>query len=444
MAQSERQKWRKAFEEAARACQTQPKATTEELMEIIDLFGVSDKARAEIRKTIEAEPEPPCANLFRYYNDRSKVRAFEEQFAAKMGQRFCLAVNSGTSALITALVAAEIGPGDEVIVPGYTFFASPASVVTARAVPILAEIDETLTLDPEDVRQRITPRTKAIMPVHMRGLPSNMDALMAVAREHNLKVIEDTAQACGGRYRGRYLGTIGDLGCISLDYFKVIQSGEGGVVLTDDEWLHTRAQSWHDTAACWRPDRYAKERRTGELFAGENYRMPEQSGAIALAQLAKLDAINENCRRAWQRLAEEVVLPGNVKLNPTHDADGVCGYSFNILMPDADTVRRLADRAAEDGIGVQIFTGGEDPRRDWHVYPFWEHILEKKTATEEGCPYTCPYRTTELPAYSKDMLPRTLDIVLRTAAVGLHSGCTGEYVDLLAEGLSRTLEDICD
>src|SRR5690606_18694139 len=142
------------------------------------------------------------------------------------------------TALITALVGLGIGTGDEVIVPGYTYIASAAAVLTVGAIPVIAEVDDTLTLDPRDVERKITPLTKAIMPVHMRGLPAQMDEIMAIARRHGLKVIEDVAQANGGRYKGRMLGAIGDVGCFSFQHYKVITSGEGGMVVTDDDEVY--------------------------------------------------------------------------------------------------------------------------------------------------------------------------------------------------------------
>ncbi len=267
------------------------RAGREELMEIIDLWGYSGEAQQQILAILESESPPP-PHLFRYYGPlegKGKVWQAERLFEETIGTKHALAVNSGTSALMSALAAAAVGPGDEVIVPGYTFFASASVVVASRAIPVITEVNDSLNLDPEDVRRRLTPQTKAIIAVHMKGMPADMDEIMAIAAEHDLIVIEDVAQACGGSYRGRMLGTIGDLGCFSFDFYKVAQSGEGGFVATDDEFLNMRAQSWHDTAACWRPDRYAAERREGELFCGENYRMSEMQGAVALAQLRKLE-----------------------------------------------------------------------------------------------------------------------------------------------------------
>lgn len=396
--------------------QSYHKYSTEELMELVDVFNVSPETQKKIRALLESDPVAPDAgNFFRYYNARSKTAAFEDAVKAKTGAKHVLAVNSGTSALIAAMVAAEVGPGDEVIVPGYTFFASASAVVVAKGIPVITEIDETLTLDPAAVEKNITPRTKAILPVHMLGLPSKMDELRAIAAKHQIKVIEDAAQSFGGKYKGKYLGTVGDIGCVSLDAYKVIGTGEGGLVLTDDEWAYTRAQSYHDAAACWRPDRYARERKPGELFCGENYRMPEMCGAVGLAQLRKLDWINERTRAGWKQLRSQIKLPAFAKWVECNDEDGVCGYTLGILFE----TQELAVRAINAKIGLGGLAAGDTRGvRDWHVYWNWEHILEQKTVTREGCPFSCSH-VAKLPAYSVDMCPRTRDIMRRLATTGI-------------------------
>lgn len=412
------------------------KYSTDELMEVVDLFQVSAAAQARIRDILEAEATPPDAgNFFRYYNPRSKVEQFERLVESTVSVKHALAVNSGTSALIAALVAAGVGPGDEVIVPAYTFFASVSAVVVAKAIPVIVEIDETLTLDPAAVEAAITPRTKAIMTVHMLGLPSKMDELLAVARKHDLLLIEDTAQAFGGTYHGRYLGTIGDVGCVSLDAYKVIGTGEGGLVLTDNDWLHTRAQSYHDTAACWRPDRYARERQAGELFCGENYRMPELCAAVGLAQLRRLDWVNTRTRAAWTRIREETRLPACARWVEANDDRGVCGYTLGILFETAEQ----AARAVQAKIGLGGLAAGDTRGvRNWHVYWCWDHIMEKKSATAEGCPFTCPH-VTRLPEYHPDMCPTTRDIISRLVTLGIGVAMTDEAAAARAARLTADL-----
>ncbi|MCC6581298.1 MAG: DegT/DnrJ/EryC1/StrS family aminotransferase [Phycisphaeraceae bacterium] len=412
------------------------KYTTEELMELIDIFQVSPDAQHRIREILDGEAHAPDAgNFFRYYNPRSKVEQFEKQTAQKVGSKHVLAVNSGTSALVASLVAGGVGPGTEVIVPGYTFFASASAVVVAKAVPVIVDIDETLTMDPAAVVRAITPRTRAIMPVHMLGLPSNMDAIMEIARKHNLLVIEDAAQAFGGKYKGRYLGTIGDTGCVSLDAYKVIGTGEGGLVLTNDDWLYTRAQSYHDTAACWRSDRYAVERKTGELFCGENYRMPETCAAVGLAQLRKLDQINQRTNACWTRIRSEAKLPACARWAPVNDPAGVCGYNLAILFDQHEQAVKAI--TAKIGLGG-LAAGDTRGVRDWHVYWNWEHILEQKTATPEGCPFKCPH-VVNLPDYRPDMCPRTRDIIRRLAVVGISPAMTDDEASAIAAKLTTDL-----
>ncbi len=411
------------------------KFSTDELMEVVDVFNVSKDTQKSIRMLLEKEAVPPDAgNFFRYYNPRSKVAEFEKQFSEKMGVKHTLAVNSGTSALIAALVAVGVGPGDEVILPGYTFFASISAIVVARAIPVIAEINESLTLDPKSIEKSITERTKAIMVVHMVGHPAEMDKICAIAKKHNLYVIEDVAQACGGRFKGRYLGTWGTMGCTSLDAYKVIAAGEGGTITTDDDWFYMRAQSYHDTAACWRPDRYQKERKPGELFCGENYRMSELSAAVAIAQLRKLDKINAATKAIYDQLKAEIRLPDCVKWVEPCDPKGVCGYTLGMLFDSEKTAAKVQGAGLVGGLAA----GNTKGVRDWHVYWYWEHILEKKTATAEGCPFLCPH-VKKLPKYSPDMCPKTKDIMLRLGTIGISPADTSEWASWFAKEFTRKL-----
>ncbi len=414
------------------------KYTTEELMELIGLFKISPESAEKIKDILAKESNPPNACLFRYYNQNSRVERLEKEFKDIIGTKYALAVNSGTSALIAAMVAAGVGPGDEVILPGYTFFASVSAIVVAKAIPVIVDIDESLTLSPEAVRKAITPRTKAILVVHMLGLPAKMDELRKIADEHNLILIEDVAQAAGGSFKGKKLGAWGHLGCFSFDAYKVIGTGEGGMITTDDEWLYTRAQSYHDTAACWRPNRFARERREGELFCGENYRMSEMAGAIGLAQIRKLDWINSSTRRAYKQLRAETKLPAGIKWVEPNDTEGLCGYQAPLLFE----THALAEKVIKAGIGIGgLAGGGVQGARDWHVYWYWEHILEQKSATKEGCPFKCPF-VKQIPHYSADMCPKTKDIMLRMGTIGLLPTDTSEYISYLAAKLSEKLPEV--
>lgn len=393
-----------------------PKFDIAELMEIIELWGVQKEKQQQIRAILSEPGAARSPHLFRYYGPQGagKVQQLEKEFAAFMGAPHALAVNSGTSALIAALVACGIGPGMEVLVPAHTFFASAAAIVVAKAIPVLVEIDESMTMDVEDAARKITPQTRAILPVHMRGMACNMDGLTALARRHNLRVVEDCAQADGGLYKGKRLGTLGDCGCFSFDFYKLMATGEGGMVTSQDERIHVRAQSYHDTAACWRPDRYARERMPGELFCGENYRMSEVHGAMGLAQLRKLDGIIRGRLAAKKWIRSGIESTSAVRLGQDHDPDGGAG-NLVFIAKDRDTALAAIEALKHEGVSAGGLFNNEV--RDWHVYTHWEHILERKTATPEGCPFTCPYYKGKLPAYHVDMCPRTRDLLTRSFQV---------------------------
>jgi len=410
----------------------------EELKEIIDIWDLKEDVKKEIFKLLDESPSSSPAHLFRYYvpeGKEDKVGRLEKEVAKKFGTKYALAVNSGTSALIASLIACGIGPGDEVIVPGYTFFASASAVVVAKSIPVIAEIDETLTIDPDDIEKKITSQTKAIIPVHMRGLPCNMDRIMEIAKKNNLKVIEDCAQADGGSYKGKYLGSFGDTGCFSFDFFKIIATGEGGMIITDDEKIYIRAQSWHDTAACWRPNRYEKERIPGELFCGENYRMSQIEGAIGLVQLRKLDSYLNSLRKNKKILLEELNGMKGLRPSPINDVEGDCATNLILLAESGEEAKGIFEKMRDK----KIPAGGiyDKNIRDWHIYKYWEHIIEKKTATKEGCPYTCPYYKGTLPNYSTEMCPKTIDILSRVIAIGISPNWSEEEIRNLAKQIKE-------
>jgi len=381
--------------------------------------------------------------LFRYYGPEeypSKVKELEEAFAKKVGAKHALAVNSCTSALITALVACGVGPGDEVIVSGYTFFASCAAIVSAKAIPVIAEVDETLTIDPDDIEKKITPSTKAIIVVHMRGVPCNMDRIMDIAKKHNLKVIEDVAQAMGGTYKGKYLGTFGDCGCYSFQYHKIITAGEGGMVVTNDDRLYDRCMGYHDTAACWRPDRFAEERYEGELFCGVNYRMSELTGAVMLAQLGKLDTLLSLMRRNQKRIIEQIKDTKGIKVRPVNDPEGDTGICLMFYLDNKEKVKGFVEALKAEGVNAAGVYNSGIP--DWHIYAHWKHVIEKKTPTPEGCPWTCPFHKGEPVEYSVDMNPKTLEYLSRVVHIDIPPQLTLEDCDMIAKAINKVAAEL--
>jgi 8-amino-3,8-dideoxy-alpha-D-manno-octulosonate transaminase len=413
------------------------KIGTEELLELLSMWEFSDETASKLRTLIENDPAVRGPHLFRYYNPKpSKVEAAEQAMKTLVGTEYCLATNSCTSALIAAYRSLGVGAGDEIIVPAYTFFATSATVATANAIPVIVDVDETLCLDPAAIEAAITPRTKAIVPVHMRGAPARMDAIMDVANRHGMAVIEDAAQAGGGSYQGQRLGSIGTMGCFSFDYYKVIVSGEGGFITTDDKWLYTRAQSWHDCAACWRPDRFAEERNEGELFCGENYRMSELEGAVALAQIRKTETMLAGYRTAKARIKAAIEPTEGMSFREIPDEAGDTGICLTFFCKDAETTKAVLPALQAEGVPA----GGiyDQKVRDWHVYTYWDHILEKKSVAPDNLPWSA-LPDDQQPAYSREMCPRTTDLLARAIMIDIEWHYTEADCDAIATAVNKVL-----
>ena len=360
-------------------------------------------------------------NVFRYYgvgDGPDEVLSFEREFAEHIGAKHALCVNAGSSALICALIGAGIGEGDEVIVPAYTWNATPNAVLASRALPVLAEVDESLTLDPVDVERRITPRTRAILPVHMRGAPAPMTELMAIAKQHDLVLIEDVCQAAGATYRGRRLGTFGDAGAFSLQFNKIITTGEGGVLITDRDDLLDLALDVHDCAN-------AVRRGTGlPKYAGYNFRASELTGAMARVQLGRLDGLLERMRANHARLTTEIAgLPG-LTLRRTNDEDGDAGIA---LIAFADSPAKAAEGAsalnAEGVLAMQIYSPATP---DLHIYPYWAPVLAALEASGAERP-DCP---------------RTLDLVERAIHVDVSPLCEERDLDEIAFAFEKVAKQV--
>ena len=376
--------------------------------------------------------------LFRYYGPTdgpSKVTRLEESFAARTGARYALGVTSGTAALICGLHGLGIGPGDEVIVPAYTWIASASAVLAAGAIPIVAEVDESLTLDPADVEARISPATRAIMPVHMRGLPAQMDALMAVAQRHNLKVIEDVAQASGGSYRGRMLGSIGDVGCFSLQFNKIITSGEGGMVVTDDETIWKRAIMYHDVVGGLRND-FA----TDEILWGVNYRMPELLAAVALAQLHKRDALLEQMRARKAMLQAglaQVAASKGIRFSTLHDPQGDAAIALIFFVETPAVAASVADALQAENIDASTLYSPDEI--DYHVYVHWTPITAKRSWAAANAPWCFATREVD---YSPAACPRTLDLLGRAVHLDVNPLLSNHDIENMLEGIEQVLTQL--
>jgi 8-amino-3,8-dideoxy-alpha-D-manno-octulosonate transaminase len=335
-------------------------------------------------------------NLFRYYgvgDGPKEVSSFEQEFAAFMGAERALAVNAGSSALICGLIGCGVGPGDEVIIPAYTWNATANAVLATGALPVLADVDDSLTLDPADVEAKVSPRTKAILPVHMRGNSADMGALVEVAKRHGLAVVEDVCQAAGASFGGRRLGTFGDAGAFSLQFNKIITTGEGGVLITSRPDLYETAIEVHDCAGP------VRDGGQPPRFPGWNFRASELTGAVARVQLRRLDGLLERMRANHGQLAAVASqLPG-LTLRRSNDAAGDAGIALIAYGETATLAADAADALRAEGIpAVQMYS---PDFVDMHFYPFWRPVLDALAGAGRRAP-DCP---------------RTLDLVGRAVHV---------------------------
>lgn len=353
-------------------------------------------------------------SLFRYYgpNLLRRVERFEQSLADLVGVRHAVAVSSGTAALRVALTAMDVGPGDEVIIPAVTFIATFAAVVAQRAVPVIAEVDASLTLDPGDFEAKITPRTRAVIPVHLGNVPCRMDELLSIARRRNILVLEDAAQAFGGSYRGRRLGSIGDMGAFSLQLEKNITTGEGGALTTDNFELFDKAARYQDQGGQFTiQSGSVREHTSGPPIIGENLRMAEITGALAEVQLRRLDgilaAMRENKRRIKDLLSD---VPGlDFREIPDPEGEGASGLTFFLDSPDL--ALEFAEALRAEGIPAGQVYGG----RPVYANP---QILARRTAWERGCPFNCSEHPTDV-HYFMGMCPRSEDLLRRSVAIGI-------------------------
>ncbi len=309
-----------------------------------------------------------------------EVQCTEKAFAEYFGSEFAITTNSATTSLHTAVAACGLGPGDEVIVSPYTMTASATAILMQNAVPVFADIHpKTFCMDPESVRRRITPQTKAIMMVDIFGQPAHWDELWAIAREHNLKIIEDAAQAAHARYHDRKAGTLGDIGVISLNYHKIIHSGEGGVMLTSDPDLARRAQLIRNHGEV-----VVEEFNLSNLANtfGSNYRMTEIEASIARVQLGRLPGLFEHRARLARYLTKK--LAGYSLIEMPHLEPDVTSayYVFAVKLSPELGISRSVFTQALNAEGIPFGEG--------YVKPIYlQPMYQKRIAYTRGCPWTC-------------------------------------------------------
>ncbi len=370
--------------------------------------------------------------LFRYRSD-GEAENFEREAAEFLGVKYALMVNSGTSALVCALTGVGTGPGDEVIIPGYTYIATAAAVIATGAVPVIAEIDDSLGLDPADVERKITPHTKAVVPVHMRGVPARIDDLVAVARKGGLKIVEDCCQCVGGEYKGQRVGTLGDAGAWSLNYYKTISSGEGGLLYTNDRDVYERASLAADPGLpMWTKSDEVEWRNAP--FPRQTYRPSEVLAAMARVQLGKIEEILAH-QRALKRAFLDALEEGKgYKLQHVDDPAGDTGVSAAVIVHDPDVARGYALALRAEGAEVASIYNDGFPDR--HIYSYWDGILAKRSPHPSGYPWNDPSYKGNV-EYSKEMCPQTLSILGRSVRFDFNMNMTEEHARLMALALNK-------
>jgi 8-amino-3,8-dideoxy-alpha-D-manno-octulosonate transaminase len=390
-----------------------------------ELFGKEEKK--EINDVLET------GILFRYNheaqrNDIWKAREFENEVKKLLGAKYAHAVSSGSTAVACALASAGVGAGDEVIVPPFTFIASVEAVLFAGALPVFAEIDETLCLSAKGIKAAITSKTKAVLLVHMCGGMAQMDEILAVCKEHNLTLVEDAGQAFAASYKGTSVGLMGKTGCYSFDFFKIATCGEGGVMVTNDEQVYKNADCYSDHGHSHVGNNRGMEPHP---LLGFNYRIGELSAAVGLAQTRKVPFILEKNREHKKILVDELSKVPGVSFSKLPDPAGDSATFLNILLPDTESAKRVVDEFNKAGVGGFNYWF----LNMYHFINQWDHIKSLTVAAK------LPIHILGAPQDYKNLqLPKSQEVVGRLISFGIRCTWTHEEVKALAKKIGACVE----
>ncbi len=334
-----------------------------------ELFGAAE--RKEVNDVLEN------GVLMRYgfdgmRNGHWKAKELEQELQKRLNVKHAQLTSSGTSALNVALAVLGVGAGDEVIMPTFTFVASFESILNAGAIPVLVEIDDTLTLDPKAVEAAITPKTKVIMPVHMCGSMADLDALKAICDQHNIYLLEDACQAYAGTYKGKALGTIGNVGCFSFDFVKTITCGEGGALVMNDTIMAMHADQYTDHGH----DHIGNDRGAEtHPYIGYNYRISELNAAVGLAQVRRTKEFIDIQKKNKKILKDALDTISKVSFRRIPDEEGDSATFLSFFMPTAELSQRVVE--AFKTYGIDSYWNYFD--NNWHYVRKWEHFKDLKT-----------------------------------------------------------------
>jgi len=362
---------------------------------------------------------------FRYYGIElcGEVDAFESEFAKFIGVKYALAVASGSGALQTALSALGVGPGQEVIVPAYMWVAVIAAVVNLGAIPILADIDDSFTLDPAEVERNITPRTTGIIAVHMSGAPANAPALLQLAHKHKLFLLEDCAQCAGGSIGGKKVGSFGDMGIFSFQMNKNMSSGEGGCVVTNDARLYQRAVATHDNGYARDESGHAIYDNLDLCLWGRGCRLDEMRGAILRVQLKKLPKIIAHMRWSKYRIRRALEVFSQIRLRRIIDPDGDTGPFLILTLKSAEDAKRISQALRAEGIATSPQGVNNVVMTDWglHIYSNIVSLVNKTSIDRKGFPWKLAENRDSEMQYSKGTCPVADDLFERSILLAIPS-----------------------
>lgn len=363
--------------------------------------------------------------LFRYRDD-SECERFEKRYAGHLGVgEFALGA-SGTQGLAAGLVGLGIGPGDEVLVPAHTYMATATAVLAVGAIPVIVDIDETITISPDAIRDAIGPHTKAIIPVHMWGAACNMDAIMDIAERHGLLVLEDVCQGIGGSYEGKKLGSIGHAGAFSFNFFKNMSGGEGGGVAASDPKVMERARCYID------PCHFYWQGRSDETkpFAGVGARASELLGAMLNVQLDRLDGMIRTMRAEKKRILAGTKHLGNLGLfaTPMNSADHDCATQVMFTLPSEAAAQAFVKT-------MPAVIAGKTGR---HTFTQWDQVLMHEGAHHPAInPYTLPANKGLRTEYRDGMCKDSLEILNRTVMVATSPLHTDEEIEAIVHNIDQ-------
>lgn len=384
-----------------------------------ELFGKEEKQ--------EVQDVMDTGILFRYNHDNErkgiwKAKTFEKELATYHGVKYAQLCTSGSSAVSIALASCGIGVGDEVIVPPFTYIATVEAVLLAGAIPVFSEVDESLCLSVDGIKKAITPNTKAVVVVHMCGAMAMIKEIQAVCNQHNIILIEDTAQALAASLDGKMAGTFGEVGSFSFDFFKIITAGEGGAVITNNKEKYDIMHQWADHGHDHIGDNRGAEQHP---ILGFNYRISELHAAVGLAQFRKIDYILKQQRYNKKVLKEAISQFPEVSFRNQPDEKGDSATFLSFLLPDSETAFRISNEMAKAGVG-----GAYWYNNNFHYIKNWQHLKDLKS------PGKLPVAMFKHQDYNNLDLGRTDDVISRLISFQVKVGWTEIQVREIADKLA--------